>query len=122
MIIYTDGGYNKTGAYGSGLLEIDDGTEYKMLRWKFSYPVHTNNEAEYAALLETLLYTLSIGIRNVIVYSDSLLMVSQVNRKWKINKDRLREFAEKVWELLPDFDTIILRHVPRKIIFGKLGH
>ena len=61
MIIYTDGGYKPdSGAYGSACLENDNGELYKIIRWKFPYVVETNNEAEYATLLETLLWLSSM--------------------------------------------------------------
>lgn len=123
MIVYTDGGYDKNGAYGSARIENDDGTLWKMIRWGFPYPVKTNNEAEYATLLETLLYLSSMtDFRFLKVYSDSELMIRQLTRVYKIKAENLREFAERIWEVSEDFDKIEYEHVPREVLVEKVGH
>lgn len=124
MIVYTDGGYKpKDGAYGSCRLETDEGELIQIIRWRFQYPVSTNNEAEYATLLETVKYLSDISIDEPLtIYSDSQLMIKQLNGEYTINKDSLRDFAEKILEILKDFGTTTLSHVPRKIIVAKLGH
>lgn len=56
----------------------------------------TNNEAEYEAVLFAL-----ETIKNMYyfeIYSDSKLVVNQLNRQWHIKKDNLRELAQKIWK------------------------
>jgi ribonuclease HI len=45
----------------------------------------SNNEAEYVALLHGLCLAVSLGIKRLLVYGDSLLVVQQVNKEWDIN-------------------------------------
>ena len=61
----------------------------------------TNNEAEYQALIDLLDEVNSRGIQELEVRGDSQLVLSQVQKKWKINKDHLRLLAEQVWEKTP---------------------
>jgi len=46
-----------------------------------------NNVAEYGELIEALRRATSEGLRGVEIYSDSQLMVNQVNDVWKCNKE-----------------------------------
>jgi ribonuclease HI len=121
LILYTDGGCNKDGTYGSWRIEDLDGKLWHLSE-RVPFNIDTNNQAEYTALIRGLQDCIKFEIRDVRVYSDSLLMVSQVNGDWKINNDYLRILREKVVELMKNFDNIILEHVPRDIIVSKLGH
>jgi ribonuclease HI len=41
----------------------------------------SNNEAKYEALLHGLRLAISLGIKRLLVYSDSLLVIQQVNKE-----------------------------------------
>lgn len=73
----------------------------------------TNNEAEYAAVLMALR-----GIKGVTeILSDSQLVVNQLNRKWHIREDRLREYAMEIWR----YKGVKFTWIPRKEnLAGKL--
>jgi ribonuclease HI len=53
----------------------------------------SNNEAEYEALLHGLRLVVSLGIKRLFVYGDSLLVVHQVNKEWDINKDTMDAYV-----------------------------
>ena len=59
----------------------------------------SNNEAEYEALLHGLRLTVSLGIKRLLVYGDSLLVVQQVNKEWDINKDTMDVYVEEIRKL-----------------------
>lgn len=61
---------------------------------------HTNNFAEYMGLLNLLEYLYTNNIINVIIHSDSELVVNQVNQVWQINQEDLRKMATKAYGLL----------------------
>jgi ribonuclease HI len=75
--------------------------------------VKTNNEAEYAALITLLAEARSRGMREIEIRGDSKLVVSQVSRKWKINKPNLMALAKEAWELMEDM-KVRLVWVPRE--------
>lgn len=54
----------------------------------------SNNLAEYLALREALNYALSSDYNNIELYSDSKLIVEQVNGRWKVKSNDLKELAQ----------------------------
>ena len=56
----------------------------------------SNNEAEYEALLHGLRLAISLSIKRLLVYGDSLLVVQQVNKEWDINKDTMDAYVEEI--------------------------
>jgi ribonuclease HI len=61
---------------------------------------HTNNFSEYMALVLLLEYLYKQAIRNVVIHSDSSLVVNQVNQVWQINDEDHRKTAAKCYGLL----------------------
>jgi ribonuclease HI len=55
----------------------------------------SNNEAEYAALIEALQIIKDENIKDVIIHSDSNLMVNQVNGNWKCRNASLQSLKDK---------------------------
>jgi hypothetical protein len=77
--MYFDGSLKLDGG-GAGVLFISPwGEQLKyvlQILWEVS-----NNEAEYEALLHGLRLAISLGIKRLLVYGDSLLVVQQVNKE-----------------------------------------
>jgi ribonuclease HI len=71
---------------------------------------HTNNYAEYQGLIFLLEYLYTHSIRNVIIYSDSELVVNQTLGNWDINKDDLKSYAAKCYGLLMQ-GCHVLKHI-----------
>jgi ribonuclease HI len=82
--MYFDGSLKLEGA-GAGVLLISPmGKQLKyvlQIFWKVS-----NNEAEYEALLHGLCLAVSLGIKRLLVYGDSAVVINQVNKSWDRNK------------------------------------
>ena len=86
----------------------------------------SNNEAEYEALLHGLRLAVSLGIKRLLVYVDSLLVVQQVNKEWDINKDTMDAYVEEIRKLENKFSGLEIDHVDRdnnvgSDILSKLG-
>jgi len=75
----------------------------------------TNNQAEYAALTRALEVARDYGFEEVDVRGDSELIVKQVRGEYDTNDPELREHRVTVHELLMEFDSWTLEHVPREI-------
>lgn len=71
---------------------------------------HTNNYAEYMGLILLLEHLYLHSTRNVIIHSDSELVVNQVNQSWQINQEDLRKMATKAYGLLVA-GCHVLKHV-----------
>jgi ribonuclease HI len=67
----------------------------KVNNWKILWEV-SNNEAEYEALIHGLHLAISLGIKRLLVYSDSLLIVQQVNKEWDCNKETMDAYVQEV--------------------------
>lgn len=64
----------------------------------------TNNQAEYLAIKIALEDLLKID-RELVIYSDSLNTLKQLNHEYSINNDRLRELALEIWSLISKYNA-----------------
>ena len=78
----------------------------------------SNNEAEYEALLHGLRLAVSLGVKRLLVYGDSLLIVQQVNKEWDINKDTMDAYVEEIRKLENKFSGLEIHHVDRNNNMG----
>ena len=86
----------------------------------------SNNEAEYEALLHGLRLAVSLGIKRLLVYGDSLLVVQQVNKEWDVNKDTMDAYVAEIRKLENKFSGLEIHHVDRNNnvgadVLSKLG-
>jgi ribonuclease HI len=75
----------------------------------------TNNVAEYEGLLMGLEAVLDLGRKNVIVQSDSELLVRQLNGQYRVKDEKLKVLFERVMALLRQFDSYRIIHVRREL-------
>jgi len=118
LIIHTDGGARgNPGPAGIGMVFLD-GEETVFEEGRFIGDGKTNNEAEYTAFL-TSLQILKQNIHTwkpseIVWRLDSLLVVEQLNRKWKIKEPRMSQFAHDIWQELKLLDIPYqIVHIPR---------
>jgi ribonuclease HI len=76
--MYFDGSLKLQGA-GAGILFIAPGGEQLKYALQLSFPA-SNNAAEYEALIHGLNIAISLGIKRLMVYGDSLVVISQINK------------------------------------------
>ena len=76
--MYFDGSLKLDGG-GTGVLFIPPKGEQLKYVFQILFKV-SNNEAEYETLLHGLHPAVSLGIKRLLVYDDSLLVVQQVNK------------------------------------------
>ena len=82
----------------------------KSLRLDFSA---TNNEAKYEALLEGMSMVQKLGGKAVNVFSDSRLIVGQVNGELEARDKRMQEYLDQAKCLRSHFNSLSLLHIPR---------
>ncbi|KAL5541181.1 hypothetical protein UlMin_042654 [Ulmus minor] len=80
------------------------------LRFRFKA---TNNQAEYEALLAGLRLAKEVSARHILIYSDSQLIVNQVNSEYQAKGEKMASYLEKAKELLGQFDTVTITQIPR---------
>jgi len=112
--IWTDGGSRgNPGPCGAGGL-IKDSTGVVVAEVSEYLGIQTNNYAEYKALLLTLNRAVQLQIKNVIVYSDSKLVVEQMKGKWKVKNENIIPLHREVSNIISYFDLIDFIHIPRR--------
>ena len=74
----------------------------------------TNNQAEYRALIAALEKAASLGARQVSLYSDSELMVNQINGRYKVKNVTLRGMYQDVVRLAGALERFEITCIPRE--------
>src|SRR6202166_2318608 len=75
---------------------------------------HTNNVAEYYALIAALDYAAASGIKRLRVYSDSQLIVNQIKGLYKVKHPDLRPLHERAKKQAASLETFTIQYVPRE--------
>jgi ribonuclease HI len=117
--IFGDGGSRgNPGPSASGFVILD--MEDNVLVDKGVYlGVTTNNQAEYTALKLALEEARSMGVQEIQVYMDSLLVVNQMKGIFKIKNRDLWPIHDAIQKLTKEFKKVSFSHVPRE--FNKLA-
>jgi ribonuclease HI len=113
-IMYFDDALNLEGA-GAGVLLISPQGE----QLKYVLQIHykaSNNGAEYDALIHGLRIAVSLGIKRLLNFRDSKVIIEQVNKEWDCVKDTMEAYCaeiRKLRKLEGHFEGIEFQHVPR---------
>jgi ribonuclease HI len=71
----------------------------------------SNNEAGYKALVHGLRLAISLGIKQLLVYGDSAVVINQVNKSWDCNKENMDTYCLEVRKLENKFYGLEFHHV-----------
>jgi probable phosphoglycerate mutase len=114
IIAYTDGGARgNPGPAGFGVrIERADGTLVDELHE--SIGIATNNVAEYRGLIAALEWARAHGETEVLVRSDSLLLVQQMLGNYKVKHPGLQPLYGKARLLAHDVGRVRYEHVRRE--------
>jgi ribonuclease HI len=74
----------------------------------------TNNEAEYRALLLALRTAAEHGAFEVEIFSDSELLVHQINGRYRVKAENLKPLFAEAVRRAGDFRRFSIRHVRRE--------
>jgi ribonuclease HI len=74
----------------------------------------TNNVAEYEAVVAGLAAAIDNGVDEIVLRSDSLLLVRQLQGEYRVKAAGLKPLYRKAVALLGDFDSVTIEHVPRE--------
>jgi ribonuclease HI len=109
--MYFDSSLNLEGA-GAGVLLISPMSEQLkyvlQIFWKVS-----NDEDEYEALLHGLRLAASLGIKRLLVYGDSAVVINRVNKSWDRNKENMDAYFLEVRKLENKFYGLEFHHIVR---------
>jgi len=112
--LYADGGSrgNPGPAASGAVLYAEDGAVLAEVGEYLG--VATNNVAEWRALLAGLAHARRLGIDEIAVRMDSELVVRQLSGVYRVKHADLIPLHAKAKQLLREFKTVDIRHVPRK--------
>ncbi len=113
ILAHCDGGARgNPGPAGYGaVITAEDGTVLAELSEFLGFK--TNNFAEYSGLLGVLQWALDHGHTRLRVVSDSLLMVNQVQGKYKVNSPDLKLLHEEAKRRIVRLDSFTITHALR---------
>jgi len=123
-IMYFDGALNRDGA-GAGVLFIS--TKGEQLKYVLQLLFKaTNNAAEYEALIHGLRIAVTLGIKRLLAYGDSKVVIQQVNKDWECTKEKMDAYCREIRKLETKFYGLEFHHVPRDNnvsadVLSKLG-
>ncbi|XP_074341770.1 uncharacterized protein LOC141679160 [Apium graveolens] len=111
-ILHVEGAVNNNGS-GVGIVLITPEGHRLMSAIHFKLYA-TNNDAEYEALINGLKLALEVGAVNLIVLSDSELVVNQVNGGFQARGPRTELYMRCAQRLLKKISNARLESVPRE--------
>ena len=109
--MYFDGATNQKGR-GIGVLLISLKGAHIPFSGKHNF-LATNNAIEYEACIMGLHAALGLGVKELEVYGDLALIISQAQNKWKIREKRLMPYHECLQKWASKFIKIQYQYVPR---------
>ena len=72
-----------------------------------------NNTAEYKALIHDLRIAITLGTKRMLAYSDSKVVIQQVNKDWECTKEKMDAYCRKIRKLEAKFYGLEFHHIPR---------
>jgi ribonuclease HI len=112
-LVHIDGGARgNPGPAGYGVF-FQDEERQAVARLHRYLGCQTNNVAEYSALLAALEYALANRWRALHVFSDSELLVRQINGVYKVKNEGLRPLFQQAQTLIRQLEWFRIEHVAR---------
>jgi ribonuclease HI len=71
----------------------------------------SNNAAEYEALIHRLNIAISLSIKRLMVYGDSMVVISQINKEWDCSSDSMGKYCTAARKLEDKFEGLEFHHV-----------
>ncbi len=113
-IAYIDGGSRGNPGPAAAAYVLTD-TQGKQLQAKAVFLGEaTNNFAEYTAIHKALEAAKLLGAKQITVYSDSELLVRQLNGQYKVKSEQIRPLFVEASGLLAGFEAWQVQHIVRE--------
>lgn len=113
--LYTDGGSRGNPGPSAAAYVICKSDDSVVKKDGIYLGVTTNNQAEYRALEAGLEKVAKLGIKKLIVFMDSELIVKQLNGVYKIKNQDFLPIYQEVKSLTEHFEKVEFVHIPREL-------
>ena len=114
IIAYTDGASRGNPGPAAAGFVLTDQKGAHLLTKAFFIGKTTNNIAEYTALIKALDAAKKIAAKQITVFSDSELLVKQINGQYKVKSDQIRPLFQKALDLIGEFEDCKIRYIARE--------
>lgn len=112
-IVHTDGAARGNPGPAAIGIVVQDRSGHTVYESSRTLGVHTNNEAEYLALIAALQYLREMRIKAADFHLDSELVVRQLTGRYKVKEPRLKALHGQATMLLNAVPEHTLNHVRR---------
>ena len=114
LLVYTDGAsHGNPGPSGIGVVIYNEKRE-PLRAFGYFLGKLTNNMAEYMAVILALMALRELGAQAATIYSDSELLVRQLNGEYRVKNERLLPFYLQVKFFLRSFKEVKFCHLSRE--------
>ena len=113
ITVYTDGACSGNPGPGAIGIVILGENNQEVATYKECIGKTTSNRAEYHALIRGLELAAGICRKKVICFSDSELMIKQLNKTWRIKNKELLTLNLEVSNRLKLFEEVVFQHSKR---------
>ncbi|MGH9442254.1 MAG: ribonuclease HI family protein [Thermoanaerobaculia bacterium] len=115
IVAFIDGAARgNPGPAGAGAYFPADSADGRPAEFFESLGRATNNEAEYRALLLALRSAQSLGATDLSIFADSLLLVEQLNGRFRVKAENLKPLFAEALRRAKSFQSFSISHVRRE--------
>ncbi len=114
IIAHIDGGSRGNPGPAAAGFTLADSVGTQLQAKGFFLGRTTNNIAEYTSFLKALEAAKQAGAEQLTVFSDSELLVRQINGQYKVKSEQIRTLFQKAVNLLDGFKGWQVSHIPRE--------
>ena len=73
----------------------------------------TNNEAEYEACILKMEALIALGVTEVKIFGDSMLVINQATKEWELKEQHLKPYLSHLQKLTLSFQKCKFIYLPR---------
>ncbi len=114
IIAHIDGGSRGNPGPAAAAYVLTDPQGRQLEARAFFIGEATNNVAEYTAIHKALEAAKALGAKQVTIFSDSELLVRQLNGQYKVKSEQIRPLFARAVEMLAGFETWQVQHIFRE--------
>ncbi|KAL0445060.1 UNVERIFIED_CONTAM: hypothetical protein Slati_2228700 [Sesamum latifolium] len=111
-LLHVDGSSMTQGSGASVVITSPQGEDLEFVV-KFGLKA-SNNEAEYEALVIGMKMAHEAGARHLLAYSDSQLIVNQIEGTFEAKEESMIQYLQQIKELRTSFDQFQIIQIPRE--------
>ncbi len=115
IFIYTDGACRgNPGHCALGVYILDSNGKLIYKEGKYLESNNTNNFAEYKAVIYALELSIKHKVENIHLFSDSELLIKQLNKKYKVKSSNIKPLFKTCQKLLAQISQYTFEHIRRE--------